>query len=86
MKNKNKKSGIKTQKINSEAIVKYTMQSNLLQNLILNLDEDLKNQNKLKLSTMNLLKVLHWTKLHSLESHQLENIHNLLGKLLIIEK
>ena len=47
MKNENIKSGlIKTQKIKSEAIVKYTMQSNLLQNLILNLSKDLKNQSK----------------------------------------
>jgi len=47
MKNENRKRGIiKTQKINSEAIVKYTMQSNLLQNLILNLSKDLKNQRK----------------------------------------
>ena len=52
-----KKSGIKTQKINSEAIVKYTMQSNLLQNLILNLDEDLKNQKMDVLKDANIEKV-----------------------------
>ena len=47
MQNENRKSGIiKTQKINSEAIVKYTMQNNLLQNLILNLNKDSKNQSK----------------------------------------